>query len=71
MKLFSLIVKTCLILNILFISIIYSQTESIESFLQGQKITAIKNDGVDIWVTTEGNGVYKYIKWKNTPMRKR
>ena len=65
MKLFSLIVKTCLILNILFISIIFSQSESIESFLQGQKITAIKNDGVDIWVTTEGNGVYKYIKWKN------
>ena len=65
MKLFSQIIKTCLVLTIIFISKNYSQAEYIDTYLEGMKITAIKNDGVDIWVTTEGNGIYKYIKWKN------
>ena len=43
----------------------YSNTENIQLFLEGIKITDIKNDGVDIWVTTEGHGIYKYVKWKN------
>jgi len=43
----------------------FSQAEPIEVFLEGKKVTDIKNDGVDIWVATEGNGIYKYVKWKN------
>lgn len=43
----------------------FSQTENIEVFLEGKKVTDIKNDGVDIWVATEGNGIYKFVKWKN------
>lgn len=43
----------------------FSQTENIDVYLEGKKITDIKNDGVDIWVATEGNGIYKYIKWKD------
>lgn len=42
-----------------------AETENIYKFLQGVKVTDIKNDGVDIWVATEGNGIYKYIAWKN------
>jgi ligand-binding sensor domain-containing protein len=42
-----------------------SADNNIEVYLEGIKITDIKNDGVDIWVTTEGNGIYKYVKWKN------
>jgi ligand-binding sensor domain-containing protein len=65
MNSFSKIILICLALTILFFSKSYSQSESIDTYLEGMKITAIKNDGVDIWVTTEGNGIYKYIKWKN------
>jgi len=37
----------------------------IESFLKTIKVTDIESDGVDIWVATEGNGIYKYVKSKN------
>lgn len=43
----------------------YSQMDTIEVSLSGKKITDIKNDGVDIWVATEGDGIYKYVKWKD------
>ncbi len=65
MKLFTEINKILLILTILFTLNLDAQTESVEVFLEGKKITDIKNDGVDIWVSTEGNGIFKYIKWKN------
>jgi ligand-binding sensor domain-containing protein len=42
-----------------------SQSDQINVFLQGKKITDIKNDGVDIWVATEGDGIYKYQSWNN------
>ncbi|MCB0750263.1 MAG: hypothetical protein KDC52_02185 [Ignavibacteriae bacterium] len=42
-----------------------AQSENVESFLKGKVITDIKNDGVDIWVATEGNGIYKFSKSKN------
>ncbi|MCB0729392.1 MAG: hypothetical protein KDC88_00040 [Ignavibacteriae bacterium] len=42
-----------------------AQYESIDVYLQGKKVTDIKNDGVDLWVATEGNGIYKYVKWKD------
>lgn len=55
-----------LIFIILFLSRnINSQSDTIDFYLKGKKITDIKSDGVDIWVTTEGDGIYKYIKWKN------
>lgn len=44
---------------------LFSQTDDVNIFLRGVKVTGIKNDGVDIWVATEGNGIYKYSKSKN------
>ena len=59
-------IKCFLFLYLFIINVnIFSYNESIEVFLQGKKVTDIKNDGVDIWVTTEGDGIYKYVKWKN------
>ena len=52
-------------LLILFFGDFFSQSADINIFLQGKKITDIKNDGVDIWVATEGDGIYKYQKWNN------
>ncbi len=65
MKLQTEINQILLILTILFTLNLKAQTESVEVFLEGKKITDIKNDGVDIWAATEGNGIFKYIKWKN------
>ncbi|MBK8945557.1 MAG: hypothetical protein IPM32_09845 [Ignavibacteriae bacterium] len=44
---------------------IFSQKDSVENFLNGKIITDIKSDGIDLWVATEGNGVYKYNKFKD------
>jgi frataxin-like iron-binding protein CyaY len=60
MKLYTM-VKIIFILLFLF-SPLFSQSEEINIFLEGKKITDIKNDGVDIWVATEGDGIYKYQK---------
>lgn len=65
MKLFTEIIQFCILLSILLSTINFAQSDTVEVFLEGKKITSIKNDGVDIWVATEGNGIYKYIKWKN------
>lgn len=65
MKLLIKIYKITLLLIILLTATHHAEKESIEIYLQGKKITDIKNDGVDIWVTTEGDGIYKYVKWKN------
>ncbi len=43
----------------------FGQQEIVESYLRGMVITDIKNDGADIWVATEGNGIYKYSKANN------
>ncbi len=57
--------------NILFVLVFlfipsqnFSQAQKIEKFLDGVKITDIKNDAKDIWVSTEGNGIFRYIFWK-------
>ncbi len=42
-----------------------AQTISVERFLSKIKVTDIKNDGKDIWATTEGNGIYRYNSKKN------
>ncbi|MCB0746314.1 MAG: hypothetical protein KDC90_02525, partial [Ignavibacteriae bacterium] len=42
-----------------------AQSENVESFLKGKVNTKNKNDGFDIWVATEGNGIYKFSKSKN------
>jgi ligand-binding sensor domain-containing protein len=65
MKLLIKIYNITLLLIILLTATHHAEKESIEIYLQGKKITDIKNDGVDIWVTTEGDGIYKYVKWKN------
>lgn len=54
------------LLSLLFLSRgLLANNNFIEIYLQGKKITDIKNDGVDIWVATEGDGVYKYQKFNN------
>ncbi len=65
MKYIRIISKLTFTILLIVNSINYSNPEQIEVFLEGIKITDIKNDGVDIWVTTEGNGIYRYAKWKN------
>jgi len=40
------------------------QNNKIEKYLPGIKITDIKSDVKDIWVTTEGDGIFRYIYWK-------
>jgi len=46
-----------------------AQPFNIEIFLPNVKITDIKNDGNDIWVSTEGDGIFTYNskkkKWEN------
>ena len=44
---------------------IYAQKDSVEKYLDGKIVTDIKSDGGDLWVATEGNGIYKYNKLKN------
>ncbi len=46
-------------------NILFSQQAQIESFLRNTRVTDIKNDGVDIWVATEGNGIFKFDKVTN------
>lgn len=43
----------------------FSQQIDIQTYLRNTTVTDIKNDGVDIWVATEGNGIFKFIKSKN------
>ena len=52
----------CLFIYLPVINEIMADENFIEIHLQGKKITDIKNDGVDIWVATEGDGIYKYHK---------
>ncbi len=40
------------------------QNNKIVKYLDGIKITDIKSDVKDIWVTTEGDGIFRYIFWK-------
>lgn len=46
----------------------------IESFLPGVSVTDICSDGSDIWITTDGRGIYKYSSekesWKNYSTQK-
>ncbi|MDX1699300.1 MAG: hypothetical protein R3250_01720 [Melioribacteraceae bacterium] len=65
MKLAYLKVFISLLLTLSVNSHLFANDNFIEIYLQGKKITDIKNDGVDIWVATEGDGVYKYQKWNN------
>lgn len=65
MKLLTYISQIIFLFIFLLLSTNFAQTENIEVFLEGKKVTDIKNDGVDIWVATEGNGIYKFVKWKN------
>ncbi len=56
---------------IFFLSFLINSAQSIkiEKYLSKIKVTDIKNDGKDIWVTSEGNGIFKYSyrnkKWQN------
>ena len=59
------IVRFTLFLIFLLFNSLLAQSVEIEVFLEGIKVTDIKNDGVDMLVATEGNGIYKYVKWKN------
>ena len=43
---------------------VISQNNNIVKYLDGIKITDIKSDVKDIWVTTEGDGVFRYVFWK-------
>jgi ligand-binding sensor domain-containing protein len=50
---------------LLFISTeIFPQNNKIKKYLDGIKITDIKSDAKDIWVATEGDGIFRYIFWK-------
>ncbi|PID61252.1 MAG: hypothetical protein CR986_03040 [Ignavibacteriae bacterium] len=42
-----------------------AQENFIEVYLEGTKITDIKSDGTDLWVATEGDGIFKYSKVKD------
>lgn len=65
MKKLNEILKIIIILFFVSFNAALAQYESIDVYLQGKKVTDIKNDGVDLWVATEGNGIYKYAKWKD------
>lgn len=46
-----------------------AQQFNVDEFLHKVKVTDIKSDGKDIWIATEGNGIYRYnskkSKWEN------
>ncbi len=44
---------------------IFSQSQKIEKYLDGVIVTDIKNDRKDIWVASEGDGIFKFIHSKN------
>jgi ligand-binding sensor domain-containing protein len=50
-------------------SMCYSQNYSLESFLKGTEVYDISGDSKEIWVATNGNGVFSYNlknnRWSN------
>ncbi len=47
-----------------FSSLIFSQDE-FEFYLKGSSVTDICSDGNNIWVTTNGSGIFKYNPTRN------
>jgi ligand-binding sensor domain-containing protein len=48
--------------------------EKLKSYLEGANITSIREQGGDVWISTYGNGIYRYSKsddrWENFSTRK-
>ncbi len=65
MNKFYLIVHYTLFTIIFFTNSVSAQEAKIDSFLPDRIITDLKSDGVELWVTTEGDGIYKYNKLKD------
>lgn len=61
--------KILLILLLIFTTHLYSQDDSISVYLDGTSITNISSDKENIWVATNGKGIFKYSlkteKWEN------
>lgn len=54
------------VILIFYSSFIFSQTTNdFEYYLKGSSVTDIYSDGKDIWIATNGNGIFKYISAKD------
>ncbi|MCX7798398.1 MAG: hypothetical protein N2249_07225 [Melioribacter sp.] len=60
--------KKLLLLFFIANSFVFSQIDEFEYYLKGTSVTDICNDGKNIWIATNGSGVFKYIpsqdKWE-------
>jgi ligand-binding sensor domain-containing protein len=63
LRFYLLILFTCMV-----IPVVYSQ-EEVKSYLEGANVTAIKEEAGYLWISTYGQGIYRYSlkndKWKN------
>lgn len=57
--------KKLFLLFFILCSFIYSQTDDFEYYLKGSSVTDICSDGKDIWIATNGSGLFKYIPSQN------
>ncbi len=61
--------KTIFIIILLYSAISAQPEFGIEQFLHGARVTDITSDGKNLWVSTDGNGIYRYSydkdSWKN------
>lgn len=55
-----------LLFLLLFSGNLIGQPTEIEYLLEGVKVTELKSDGKNLWIATEGNGIFKYDQIKNT-----
>ncbi len=55
----NLLIKIIILISILLTTENFSQIE-VQSFLEGARITDIKQEGNYLWVATYGQGIYQY-----------
>lgn len=49
---------------------IYSQTQlEVETFLKGAQVMDVTGDGTNLWIATNGNGIFEYIPKSNSWMQ--